>query len=130
MILSFDKPKKVRSADEHNAMHSSDSGVDGTYVPNMSAADMKKWKAKRIGGDDPRIEIRKTISGKDPSLAKRNANRGYYGSSGNVSAQVLIIVRKDRVVMSTNGRIAFDAKTWLEFIEAVNEAATMLQEKK
>jgi hypothetical protein len=60
MILDFDKPKKLRPTVAHNAVHSSDSGVDGTYVPNMSRKDRAKWKAKQIGGDDPRVEIRKT----------------------------------------------------------------------
>ena len=58
-LLSFDKPKKVRSAEEHNKMFSSDSGIAGTYVPNMSKEDQLKWKAKHIKGDDERIEIRK-----------------------------------------------------------------------
>jgi hypothetical protein len=63
MLLEFEKPKKLRSSKEHNARYMSDSGVAGTYVPNMSDVDMNKWKAKHIKGDDERIEIRKTIKG-------------------------------------------------------------------
>jgi hypothetical protein len=62
-ILSFDKPKKIRSTEKHNKKFSSDSGIAGTYVPNMSEDDKLKWKAKYIIGDDERIEIRKTING-------------------------------------------------------------------
>lgn len=63
MILDFDKPKKVRSTEEHNNLFSSDSGVAGTFAPNMSKKDMNKWKAKHISGNDERIEIRKTLGG-------------------------------------------------------------------
>lgn len=62
-MLNFDTPKKIRSTEKHNDMFQSDSGVAGTYVPNMSKEDMDVWKAKHIKGDDERIEIRKTISG-------------------------------------------------------------------
>ena len=58
MILNFNKPKKVRSTKEHNDNHMSDSGVAGTYVPNMSKEDNKRFKAKYISGSDERVEIR------------------------------------------------------------------------
>lgn len=63
MLISFDKPTKIRSTEEHNSYFSSDTGIAGTYVPNMSDADMKKWKGKHInkGKSNARIEIRKTI---------------------------------------------------------------------
>ena len=68
MILDFEKPKKVRSTEEHNDLFSSDlfssdSGVAGTFVPNMSEEDRYKWKAKHITGNDERVEIRKTLGG-------------------------------------------------------------------
>jgi hypothetical protein len=116
MVLDFNKPKKLRSADEHNGMYQSDSGVAGTFVPNMSSTDRAKWKAKQIDGKDPRIEIRKTVVGRDPALKYPD-----------VSTQVLLIVRKKGIVMSANGRIAFDEKTWLELQRAVGEAQTILQ---
>jgi hypothetical protein len=126
-VLSFDKPKKLRSTDEHAQMYSSDTNVDGTYAPNMSEKDKLKWKAKHIGGDDPRIEIRKTVSGVDPTLAKKYANRGYTWA-GSCSAQVLVIVRKTGVVMSGNGRMVFDNKTWFELGQVVEEAQKLLQQ--
>jgi hypothetical protein len=61
--VRFRKTKKLRSGEEHNAQYTSDSGISGTYVPNMSDVDMNKWKAKHITGDDERIEIRKTFNG-------------------------------------------------------------------
>jgi hypothetical protein len=60
-LLTFDKPKKVLTTEKHNKKFQSDSGIAGTYVPNMSKEDMNKWKAKHIKGEDERIEIRKTI---------------------------------------------------------------------
>lgn len=128
MILSFDKPKKLRPTEEHNAEHSSDTMVPGTYAPNMSARDKAKWKAKQVGGDDPRIEIRKTVSGNDPVLAKKFAGRGY-AFAGQCSAQVLIIIRKTGVVMSGNGRMVFNNATWQELFTAVAEAQAILWQK-
>ena len=75
MILNFTKPQKVRSTEEHNTLFSSDSGVAGTFVPNMSKEDRLGWKAKHINGNDERIEIRKTL--------------------GCTNTQVLIIVYKE-----------------------------------
>jgi hypothetical protein len=119
MILSFDKPKKVLPTKEHNKRYSSDSGVAGTYVPNMSTEDMLKWKAKQIGGDDPRIEIRKTVKGIDPAFAGR-FNRGH------CSAQMVLIVRPKSVIFSSNGRAVLSNDTWLELQQAVKEAQLIL----
>lgn len=121
-ILSFDKPKKLRSTKDHNDKHTSDSGVDGTYVPNMSKTDQEKWKAKKIGGTDPRVEIRKTINGYDPTL--RYQKKDKKGKPvPNCGAQILAIVRPDcSVILSSNGRMAFDAVTWSELDLAIVEA--------
>jgi hypothetical protein len=59
-LITWDKPKKARSTGEHNDMFSSDSGVDGTYVPNMSREDKAKWKGKVAHTTtSPQVEIRK-----------------------------------------------------------------------
>lgn len=113
-ILSFDKPTKIRSTDEHHKTFSSDSGVSGTYVPNMSRADMYKWKAKKIGGDDPRVEIRKTVQGTEPN------GRG-------TSTQLLVIVRANTVTISANGRMVFGWETWSEIHGAIDEATEALK---
>lgn len=107
-LLSFDKPAKLRPTTEHNALHQSDSGVAGTYVPNMSMDDSLKWRAKRITGKDPRVEIRKTLKG----------------------SQMLLVVRPHEVTMSTNGRLSF---SWVEFDQlekAVSEARWKLAKHK
>lgn len=121
MIIDFNKPKKVRSTAEHNQMHMSDSGVDGTYVPNMSQEDANKWKGKYVGGDYRRVEVRKNIT------FKRNA---YYDK--NHFAQVLIIVREpleDRaplVTISCNGKIAMSAEIFDQFENVIEEAKMIL----
>lgn len=117
-ILSFEKPAKVRSFKDHAERYSSDSGIAGTYVPNLSKADMKKWKAKHIRGKDERIEIRKSING----------------------AQMLIVVYKSRqegdwhagihshenVQISANGKIQLAFADWQEMAQAIEEAKALL----
>jgi len=114
-ILCFDKPKKLRSTEEHNETYQSDTNIAGTYVPNMSEEDKLKWKAKLIKGDDPRVEIRKTVSGHEPYIRWPH------------SAQILIIVRPSLVVMSANSRMIFDSQTWIELAQAVAEAQEKLR---
>jgi hypothetical protein len=92
----------------------------------MSTKDMNKWKAKKIGGNDPRIEIRKSIHGHDPAIEKIRKTRGYSDGKSkepNASAQILLIVRPNGdTVMSANGRMTFDGKTWHELEVARKEA--------
>lgn len=106
-VLSFDKPKKVRSTEQHNATFQSDSGVAGTYVPNMSRADRERWKAKQIGGKDPRVEIRKTIGG----------------------TQLLMVVRSSGAMqVSMNGKLTLTAVTFQEMNDAYQEAWGLLND--
>ena len=106
-LLTWDKPKKLRSTEEHNRMHSADCVADGAYAPNMSDADKRKWKAKKIGGKDPRIEIRKTTPG---HLVKTPAvGGGWFHSHYEGHAQVLMVVRPNgTVLMSMNSKAEFD----------------------
>ena len=113
-ILSFDKPEKLRSTERHNEDYQSDSGIDGTYMPNMSEVDKAKWKAKLVKGADLRVEVRKTLQGRD-------ATGAYY-------AQILLVVRASEVVMSANGRMVFSTRDWHDLQHAVVEAAELLRE--
>lgn len=112
-ILCFDEIKKLRSTKEHNEIFVSDCEVAGTFVPNMSDADNKKWKAKHIKGSDERVEIRKSMSG----------------------TQVVIIVYKnitskhDNIQISANGKIHMDLNIYNEFETAINEAKDILNLK-
>jgi hypothetical protein len=91
--------------------------------------DRLKWKAKQIGGKDPRIEIRKTVVGVDLALARNKYQAATY-APGHCSAQVLIIVRESGVVMSANGRMCWSNKEWLELNKAIAEAQILLKYEK
>jgi hypothetical protein len=106
-ILNWNIPKKARPTKEHQERHSSDCGVPGTYVPNMSDEDKKAWKAKKIGGKRPRVDIRKTTKG--PSLSDGKPTY----------AQMIIVVTRDKVQFSTNAKAVFDGK---ELLRALSEA--------
>jgi len=112
-LLSFDKPKKVVSTEEHNEKHMSDSGIAGTYVSNMSKEDSLKWKAKHIKGNDERIEIRKMfncgvsmvmIVYKNPKKAVESGNGWNRGNQD--------------IRISMNGKLDL---TWDDFLD-INEA--------
>lgn len=115
-LLTFDKPKQLRPAAEHNEEYQSDSGIAGTYIPNMSREDKLRWKAKLIKSKtDPRVEIRKTLV-----------------SQG---VQVLVVVRYkgpgQHVTLSANGKMSWDGEEgcyWYDLNRAVNEAYNLLVE--
>ncbi len=116
-LLCWDKPEKVRSTKEHNDMFVSDGAPPGTYVPNMSDEDKLKWKAKKIGGKDPRVEIRKTTFGRWCPARSRWEGR----------AQALLVVRWPKVgsatvTISSNGKVEFDLTELKEAIEEASEA--------
>ena len=60
-VINWGKPRKIHSSADHVEMYQSDSGVPGTYMPNMSDADIKAWKGKVVGSttSSPQVEIRK-----------------------------------------------------------------------
>lgn len=90
LLLTWDKPEKTKTKEEWEAI-SADNAPHGVYTPNMSQEDSYKWRAKLISGDDLRIEIRKTASGKDAK------GRDLY-------AQIVLILRPDgKLTFSANG---------------------------
>lgn len=107
--LSWERPAPLLDAVEHAEKYQSDSGIPGTYVPNMSEADRVKWKAKKIGGEDPRVEIRK-------------------GFPHGVLA--LIVVRRrpptNTITMSMNGKAEFTLQDWTDMAFGVAEAKQAL----
>ena len=120
-ILSWDKPKKKMPVEEWKKI-SADGAPPGVYTPNMSQDDNLKWKAKKIGGEDPRVEIRKSFY---HSNKKQYPNNRCYGS------QCLIVVRKKtgdepQVLISTNGKMAMTFPETLDLNEAIKEAMEAL----
>jgi hypothetical protein len=110
-FVNWDKPKKVHSTKEHNKMNSSDSGVAGTYVPNMSEENAYDWKGKIInrGKENVRAELRKTFSGD-----------GHY-------AQVLIVINNEGLKMSANGSIQMTHIEHNQMNSAINEAKMLIR---
>ena len=141
-MLDFEKPKKIRSTEEHNKKYSSDSGVAGTFVPNMSKEDELKWKAKHIQGDNERVEIRKTLGGSNVLIIvyKNAYNPPYpnypecgfnHPSYKNLYAKYQEEEREWRkshnnVQISTNGKMDLTWDDWYDLYEAVKEAFVLL----
>ena len=124
MILSWYKPEKVMSTEEWQRI-SADSAPPGVYTPNMSATDMAKWKAKYIGGRNPRVEIRKTVIGPErPAPAKSP-----WETTANI-AQLLVIVDATTVRMSANGTADFESGEFDQLAQAVAEARFVLSTRK
>jgi hypothetical protein len=138
MILSFEKPKKVRSTEEHNNLFSSDCGVAGTFVPNMSKKDELKWRAKHIGGEDERVEIRKTLGGAQvlivvfknpyhPPYPKypetRYTDSAYHVNLGKYKEkQKEWYKRHENIKLSMNGKIDMTLNDYNELSLAIQEA--------
>jgi hypothetical protein len=99
-ILYWQTPAKAMPREEWEQI-SADGAPPGVYVPNMSKADRERWKAKRIGGTDRRVEVRKTLGG----------------------TQMLMVVRPDgSVKLSMNQGALFSASDLIDMWEAVAEA--------
>lgn len=110
-VLRWDKPSKVMTEQERRRRGSSDCGVPGTYLQNMSRRDMESWKAELAGTrvGPPRVEIRVTRRG----------------------SQLKIVVSREpvdeaQVRVSANGPIRFSIEDWEDFKGAVDEAFAVL----
>jgi hypothetical protein len=123
-ILDFEKPKKIHSTKEHNKMYSSDSGIDGTYVPNMSKEDTLKWKAKYITGEDERIEIHKTIDGVQVVIIVYKKTRPVLKYDYKKKEEW--DKRHQNVKMSMNGKLDMTWDNWFDMEQAIREAFEIL----
>lgn len=127
-FISWEKPKKARTAEEHNDLHSSDSGVDGTFVPNMSDEDLYRWKGKlvklRTPKGDPaayQVELRKSIRG--TQIVVIVATNGYRYK--NLKPEQ---TRDINVHVSLNGGLQLTDEEWDEFKAVVDEAKEKIAE--
>ncbi len=124
-VLTFEVPKKLRSAEKHNEMFQSDSGIAGTFVPNMSKEDMNLWKAKHIKGDDERIEIRKTLDGVQLLIVIYKKSKVVKWNKGNCNHDEYN-KRHGNVRMSMNGKLDMSMDDYWDLTEAVKEAMEIL----
>lgn len=123
-LICWDKPKKERSTEEHNAMNSSDSGVAGTYVPNMSQSDREKWKGKVTQvKTSPQVEIRKDtfviivgLDGYTYKGYKRVKDTPYSFSTKGLNIHI-----------ASAGPIMMSFEGWEEFKAVVEEARKVLE---
>lgn len=123
-ILSWDKPEKVMSIEEW-ASWQADSAPPGTYVPNMSKEDVRRWKAKRVGfkAGHPQIEIRKDSTVIIVSLHGGYKYKGY-------SADRVGAYNTDNINLhiATAGPIQWTWEEWAECQEAIKEAREALEQ--
>lgn len=110
-VVNWNKPARLNTPAVHAAMHEFDSGPPGGYVPNMSEEDARTWRGKLIGGNDPRVELRKTIG----------------------HTQVVVVVRLttkfgQNIEMSANGRIQLSFSDMDEMQQVIAEAKQKLNE--
>jgi hypothetical protein len=105
-------------------MHSSDSGVAGTYVPNMSEEDTKKWRGKHIKGQriDERIEIRKTIGGTQLLVVVYKEKRFTHWKVN----QAEWYKNHNNVRLSMNGKLDMTFDEYDEFVKVIAEAKQIL----
>jgi len=117
-ILSFEIPKKVMSEEERQKRGSSDCGIPGTYLQNMSEEDMDKWKAKHIKGQDERVEIKKNFGGTQAVIVV------YKGcQEGNWREKISY---HENIQISANSKIHMSFDLWNEFQQAIAEAYKIL----
>lgn len=120
-VLTWEQLPPAMSTAEWASI-SADSAPPGVYTTNLSPENAQKWRAKLIrSGPNPRVEIRKTVTGmKRPAPARwiREHMQNY--------AQIKIIVDRDSVRFSANATADFTAEAWDELIAAVAEARAVL----
>lgn len=116
-ILHWGSVPKAESHEDWSK-RSAEGAPPGVYTPNMSEADRHRWKAKKIGGKTPRIEIRKSVVGFEIVKPGKYESIPY--------SQMLVIVTPKSVTISGNGPMQFSDQEYRELTQAVNEAKEAL----
>lgn len=125
MLLNFNKIEKVMSEKEREEKYSSDCNVIGTFVPNMSVEDMRKWKGKHIKGKDERVEIRKSINGTQLVIIVYKEERYERGFNDYSNKEYELLIHKN-VHISANGKIILSTLDYEEMIKVINESNFIL----
>ena len=117
-IVMWNKPKRIMSEESRRKNFSSDSEVPGTYVPNMSAADVASWKGKlvRHTTDNPQVELRKDTMVIVVSL-RGGYKYKYYTPEKTSEFNIHIAIA---------GPAQFSWKDWADMRKAISESAERL----
>ncbi len=134
-ILVWDQPKKKLTPAEHKESYGFEDGPTGGYLPNMSDADAKKWKAKLSGHKKgfPQVEIRKSFKNAlllvIVNLGKGYNYKQYEAEPDPNSWRSGETTKGINVHISTNGPVQMTFVQMAELQMAVNEAKLFLEER-
>ena len=121
-VLFWGTPKKARPQAEHNQTSFND-GPPGAYIPNMSDENRQRWKAKKIGGKHPRVEIRKTVmQGVQMLIIVSESGQGFPRNSEKPERNKGV-----NVSISMNGPAKMDFRDFYKMHLAVEEARAALR---
>lgn len=126
-LINWNKPKKLRSTKNHNDMHVSDSGIPGTFVPNMDEKDQTSWKGKFIkhrDGKSAQVELRKTFSGANLLIIVGNDGfnyKHYRRESDNLSTM------GKNIFISMNGGLQLTFEDFADLYAVVQEAKAKIK---
>ena len=106
----------------------SDCGVPGTYVPNMSDEDNRSYKAKFVGGEMPRVEVR-VSRGAEILVKLKNKILAEPNQWQDPKWDIIRDHGRKNVKISMNGPAEFTWLEWEEFKKAIEEGFEALKEK-
>lgn len=117
-IIMWDKPKKTMTEETRRVRFQSDCEVPGTYFPNMSPEDRKRWKGKVVGKKtkSPQVEIRK-----DTFVIIVSLGGGYKYKHYNRDNTIGINLH-----IGASGPIQLTFNEWEEMKKVVDEASLVL----
>jgi hypothetical protein len=120
-ILMWDKPARKVSVQEWKDDYGFEDGPAGGYIPNMSKADEKRWKAKLTGTKlgFPQVEIRKTAGASQMTIIV-NLGQGYNYKQYKVRDGI-------NVHVALNGPAQMTFEETNEMHQAIQEAKTYLE---
>lgn len=124
-ILMWDAPKKLRTPQQNAEHYGFEDGPTGGYVPNMSAADAWRWKAKMTGQKRgvKQVELRKTFRSAQVTIIVC-LDGGYtykhYGPGQHMDTNGI------QIHFATNGPIQMSFEEMAEINVAVQEAKAEL----
>jgi len=119
-IIMWDKPKKMMTEKTRQKRFQSDCDIPGTYFPNMSLEDRKRWKGKVVGKTtgSPQVEIRKNTFVIIVSLGGGYKYK-YYSRDK---------TKRTNIHIGASGPIQLTFKEWEEMKYVVDEATQVLRE--